>query len=291
MPNLYATLADIKSAGLLNITATTYDVDLLDCLEEGSRKIDTDTERFYFIYEGTFYQDGGGNRLILDWDVQTISTLKCDTDGDGVYESTYDLVSTSPDAFLYPINETPKTRLEANPWGDYGHFGAGIRKAVQIVGVFGYGADWPASYTYDSGQVVHASTAGTVFTSTSTLLTVSTVTLLSVGNTIRIANGTTSEQMYVTALSTAGISVTRAMNGTIAGPATTDDVVYIYQYPRIIAKAVLIYAMRIWKRRESAFQNQVGNPELGTVTVWKGDDPDYQKAVIKYHKVKRGWYP
>jgi len=298
-PNLYATLTDIKSAGLLNITATTttYDADLLDCLEEGSRQIDKDADRFFYIYEGTFYQDGGATRLILDWDVQTISTLKCDTDGDGVYESTYTVdlnVTTSPDAFVYPFNITPKTRLEANPWGSYGHFAPGIRKSVQITGVFGYGNDWPMPYIYSSSTTVSASTAGTAFTSTSVLMTISTTgtfsSIFSAGQTIKIANGTTSEQMFVSEISTTSLSVMRSVNGTVAGPATTGDVVYIYQYPKTIAKAVLIYAMRIWKRRESAFQNQVGNPELGTVTVWKGDDPDYQKAVKKYQKVKRGWY-
>ena len=161
MPNLYATLADIKSAGLLNITATTYDADLVDCLEEGSRQIDKDTDRFFYIYEGTFYQDGGSIRVILDWDVQSISTLKCDTDGDGVYESTYNLTTTSPDAFLYPFNITPKTRLEANPWGHYGHFGAGIRKAIEITGVFGYGNDWPSVYYHSNSNLLTTSLTST----------------------------------------------------------------------------------------------------------------------------------
>ncbi len=298
--NLYATLDKIKSASYLNLTATTHDEALVDCLEEASRQIDRDTDRFFYIYEGTFFQDGGATRVILDWDVQTISTLKCDTDGDGneaspsTYESTYTVdinsPTTSPDAFVYPFNTYPKTRLEANPWGQYGHFGSGIRKAIRITGSFGYGNDWPSNYISSSGMVVHASTAGTAFTSTDSILSVSTTTMFDVGMTIRISNGTTAEQMYVEALSTASLTVTRAVNGTVAGPATTDDIVYIYNYPQAIKKACLIYAMRTWKRRESAFQNQVGNPEMGTVTVWKGDDPDYRKTVEKYKKVKRGWY-
>lgn len=287
MPNLYATLSDIKSAGLLSITATTYDADLLDALEEGSRQIDRDTDRFFYIYEGTFYQDGGANRVILDWDVQTITTLKCDTDGDGAYESTYTVdmnnPTTNPDAFAYPVNTMPKTRLEANPWGTYGHFGAGIRKSIQIVGTFGHGNDWPTANTANVGTVLSAS-----ITSTATSLVPSTANILSTGMTLKI----NSEQLFVSEMNSTGSTATivRAINGTAAASATTDTAISVYQYPKTITKAVLIYAIRIWKRRESAFQNQVGNPEMGTVTVWKGDDPDYQKAVLKYHKTHRGWY-
>ncbi len=293
MPNLYATLNQVKDSSFLNIpaTTTTYDSDLLTIIEETSRQIDRDTDRFFYTYEGTFYQDGGAIRVILDWDVQSITTLDCDTDGDGVYESSYNLTTTSPDAFLYPLNETPKTRLEANPWGRFGHFGSGIRKAIKIVGVFGYGNDWPTSYFVSSGVSISASTAPTAFTSTMTTMTVSTdASGFSVGHTIRIANGTTSEQMYVTYVTTASMIVTRAVNGTIAGPATTGDVVYVAQYPQQITKATLISTMRTWKRKDSAFQNAVGNPMLGTVTVWKGDDPDYSKIIIKYRKTRRGWY-
>ncbi len=278
--NTYATLAEFKS--LFSITGNQWDSDILTTLEEGSRQFDRDTDRFYYIYEGTFYQDGGATRVILDWDVQSITTLDVDTDGDGVYESSFNLTTTAPDAFLYPLNITPKTRLEANPWGDYGHFGAGIRKAMEIVGVFGYGADWPASYLKSSGTVLAAT-----ITSTAETLTVSTGNLIFAGHTMRIGT----EQIYFYQEPTGiNVPIERAMNGTTAGAPSTETAISIYQYPKAVKKAVLIYAMRTWKRRESSFQNVVGNPEMGTVTVWKGDDPDYRKTVEKYKKVKRGWY-
>lgn len=283
MPNLYASLEDIKAPGMLNITNNDYDSPLLDAIEEGSRQFDRDTDRFYYIYETTYYQDGGSVRLILDWDVQSITSLKVDMDGSGAYSTSYNLTSTPVDAFLYPLNETPKTRLEVNPFGAVGHLGPGLRKSVQITGVFGYGADWPQSYTKDSGTVLSAT-----ITSTATTLTVSTGNLIDTGNTLRIG----SEQIFIYNTPVGlTIPIQRAMNGTTAGTPTTGTSISIYQYPNAVKKAVLIYAMRIWKRRESAFQNQVGNPELGTVTVWKGNDPDYDKAVIKYSKVRRGWYP
>lgn len=290
MPNLYATLNQIKSDSFFNLPASTsgYDTDLLRALGEGSRQFEKDTGRFFYIYEGTFYQDGAANRLILDWDVQTITTLKCDTDGDGSYESAYTVdmnnPTTSPDAFAYPANTLPKTRLEANPWGSYGHFGAGIRKAVQIVGAFGYGNDWPTDFKHTA--VV---TIGADFASTATSISISgnSTSEISAGHTLRIG----SEQLYVNAALSGSLNstcpVTRAVNGTSAAAATSGSALSIYDYPAPVIKAVLIYAMRTWKRRESAFQNTVISTDMGGVTVWKGDDPDYLKAVKLYGKVLR----
>lgn len=287
--NLYASLDDIKGFGMLNITGTSTDGVLVDCLEDASRQIDIDTDRFFYIYETTYYQDGGGTRVILDWDVQTISTLKLDTDGDGVYESTYDLVSTSPDAFLYPLNRTPKTRLEANPYGDYGSFAPGIRNAMEITGVFGYGNDWPKSYTISSNNTLTAA-----LNSTATTLPVNghSTGALSVGHTILMTSSTPeSEQIFVIS-KTASTSYTiqRAVNGTTAiGTAATSATFAIYTYPEPIKRAVLIHACRGFKRRESAFTNVISNPISGEISVWKSEDPDYRKVVNQYHKTK-GWY-
>ena len=292
MPNLYATLEDIKGFGMLNITGTSTDAVLLDCLEEASRQIDTDTDRFFYIHEGTFYQDGGAIRVILDWDVQTISTLKCDTDGDGVYESTYTVdmnVTTSPDAFVYPLNRLPKTRLEANPWGTYGHFGAGIRKSIQITGTFGYGNDWPVDFKHDN-----LNTLTSVITSTSVTLPVSgnSTEALEVGHTIQLTSSTpASEQIFIlTKTASTSYTVRRSMNGTVAITSGTSATIDIYDYPSPIKKATLIHAMKTFKRRESAYANVISNSLTGEISVWKGDDPDYVKVIKQYHKPRRGWY-
>ena len=296
MPNLYASLTDLKS--IASITGTTYDAQLMDALEEGSRQFDKDTERFFYIFEGTYYQDGGATRVILDWDVQTITSLAVDVDGSMTYSNTYNVdmnlstpPSTAPDAFVYPANSLPKTRIEANPYGQYGHFGAGFRKSIQIIGAFGYGNDWPASYTHANANVFAPTSNSTATTIT---MTSSSDTVFEAGMTLLVTGttaGTPHEQVFITqATSSTSYVVQRAQNGTTAVVPGTTATVAVYDYPHAVSKAVLIYAMRIWKRRESAFQNQVGNPELGTVTVWKGNDPDYDSAVLKYKKPRRMWY-
>ena len=65
--NLYANLSQIKSEAYLNVDKQDYDTQLLDLLESNSRQIDLATGRQFYIYEGTFYQDGGSQRTILDW--------------------------------------------------------------------------------------------------------------------------------------------------------------------------------------------------------------------------------
>lgn len=281
--NLYATLNQIKSPSYLNTVDNKWDADLLDCLEEGSRQIEKDTDRFFYLWSGTRYYDGGATRVIFDDDVYSVTTLKCDNDGDGVYESTYNLTTAPVDGFLYPLNITPKTRIEANPQGSYGHFGAGFRKAIEIVGVFGYGDDYPALPYADTGDTVISAP----LSSTAALVTVGNGNLFSAGQTLLIE----SEQVYVHQSPTGNsVPITRTMNGTAAASHVATTAIYVYQYPKPIVHAVLIYAMRAWKRKETSFQNIVTMPELGTFTIWKGDDPDYLKAVRMYKKVRRGWY-
>ena len=283
--NSYANLNTLKGASFLNTTDNKWDADLLAALEEGSREIDKDTDRYFYIYEGIKYYDGGTTRVILDDDVYSITSLEVDTDGSYQYASVFNLGSTSGqvDAFVYPLNITPVTRIEANPQGNYGHFAAGYRKSIKITGRFGYGDDYPAlPYNAIGDTVVDAP-----LLIGATSLTVTNGNLFSAGMTLRIE----SEQLYVYQNPTGNsVPIQRACNGTTAAAHVATTPIYLYSYPRAISKAVLIYAMRTWKRKESAFQNVVASPELGGFQVWKGDDPDYLKAVKLYHKTRRGWY-
>ena len=44
--------------------------------------------------------------------------------------------------------------------------------------------------------------------------------------------------------------------------------------------------MRAWKRKDSAFQDTVGIPDLGTVIAKKGLDPDVVERIARYVKVR-----
>lgn len=283
MPNVYCHMGTIKATGSLGITGTSFDDQLLRISEMASREIDKYCDRFFYIYESTIYQDGGATRVVLDFDVQTISTMLLDTDGDGTYETSTELATAPVDFFLYPQNITPKTRLEANPWGAIGHMAAGIRNGIKITGVFGYGNDWPTSYYHTATTVVSVALA-----STDTTLSVSTGSAFYGGMTIKAG---TSDQMYVTATPTGTtLAVTRAINGTVAGTAVISTAISIYDYPQAITQACLIQTTRSWKRRESGYVNTIINTDLGNIQVFKGLDPDVKEIINQYRRMRQPRY-
>jgi hypothetical protein len=282
--NVYCHLGLLKSSGMLNVTGTDYDSELLRIAEDSSRRFDKDTDRFFYIYEGTMIQEPLSSRVLLSWDVQTVTSLTVDNDGDNTYENTYTVdinsPTTSPDAVLQPRNRYPKTRMEVGPGGSYGDFGS----QFAIVGTFGHGNDWPASNTRALDSKVGAALTST---GTTVYVTASTASEIQAGMTLRIG----SEQVYVNAQPTASsVPITRAANGTAASAATASTAMSVYQYPAPVVQAVLIQTVRSWKRRESGYQNNVVNLDMGGVSVWKGNDPDYDTIVKRYRKVSDGYF-
>ena len=288
-PNAYCSVGTLKSTGTLGITGTDYDTQLLRIAEESSRLIDKYTDRFYYIYEGTTYQDGGAVRVVLDWDVQTVSTLIVDIDGNNLYPTTsaytIDINSptTAPDCFAYPLVIYPKTRLEANPFGSKGHLGAGFRKAIKITGTFGFGNDWPLNFYHTATVTVGADSASTA---TSIDISGNSTSEVTAGLTLKIG----SEQMYIKAAPSGSLnstcSISRAVNGTTAGAPTTGTAISIYDYPQAITQASIIQTIRSWKRRESGFVNTIVNTDMGNIQIFKGLDPDVKEIINQYRRLR-----
>ena len=280
MANLYANLTNFKSPGWANIPNTLYDSDYLSILADASRQIDKDTNRTFYLWEGTRYYNGGGTRVILPDDLYSLTTCLVDGTGSGLYQLTYDPTLTPPDFYLYPENKTPTTTLEINPWGRWGTFYDGFRKNIQIVGVFGYGNDYPESAYVSSGDTVQ----DTPMTISQAFVTVTNPggTTWQTGMTIRID----SEQMFVTAVLGTKLDVTRAVNGTSAATHTQNTAINIAQYPQPIVRATLIQALRIWKRRESGYATRIGNTVTGEYQSYRGLDDDYS-AIIQDYKRER----
>ena len=285
--NSYASLTSLKRLmfsshiGAGDIPPIAFDVDLIDSLEEGSREFEIACNRTFYLWEGIRYFDGGGIRVIMEDDIYSITSMDVDTDGDGVYESNFILDTSGaiqPDVFTYPkpkIAYWPKTRIEANPWGRYGHFGSGIRAAIKITGIFGFGNDWPMPAYLPVDGLTAGINAATL------TIPVTSGAAYSKATTARID----SEQMYILDINSNALTVeARGINGTTAASHAQGAVVNVYQFPKAVEHAVTIYAMRCWKRKDSMYQNIVVNAELGTVDVWKGDDPDWISAVKLYKR-------
>ena len=140
----YATLADVKAA--LRITDTVDDSLLEISIEAASREIDGFCERVFTQSTATrIYRPTDAFTVDLD-DLQTVTTLKTDADGDGVFDTTWG----TADYQLNPLNgisggiTTPYTMLKAVGsylFPIYEPRNVNSQEAsVQIVGVWG----WPS---------------------------------------------------------------------------------------------------------------------------------------------------
>ena len=275
--NAYADLTTLKSAAYLNITPTSEDAYLRKLLEQASRDIDKACDRHFYVKAETRYFDGSSSPMPID-DLLAITTFKLDEDGDATYEST---LTVTTDYLTYPYNNYPKTKLLSGNDTSYGSFASGVRKGIQIIGSWGYGDGERESPILDSGTTVAVTDA---LDTTETGVDVTSATPFSAGQTILID----SEQMYIQSIATSTLTVRRGMNGTTAATHIALSVIYIYEYPPPIVEAVLITAMRAWKRKDSAYQDIVGNAETGQIVTSKGVDPDVMHTIKQFIRLRYG---
>jgi len=269
--NLYADVTTLKSSAYLDKSATTDNLYLRDLLEASSRMEDDYTGRHFYAYNGTQYLDGAGTTMWTP-DILSISTLKTDEDDDATFENT---LSVNTDYYLYPLNSVVKTRAVIRNQGSYSSFANGIRKGVEITGVFGYGNGTSSTPYVDSGLILSSSIGAT-----DTTCTVSASGNFSIGQTLLMD----SEQCYIDNMSSSTLTIERGINGTSATTHSATTTLYIYEYPEPIKEACLIQAMRWWSRKDSAFADVVGVPELGTVIAKKGLDPDVIEILRPYKR-------
>ena len=266
--NSYGNLADLKTQ--LEITGTGEDTSLLRSLETASRSLDTYCKRHFFTKSETRQFRGAGNRLFLDADLlsaTTLTTLKDDRSTDKTWATT--------DYELFPLGDTmyPKEWIELADNTTAGSFASGIKRGVQIAGLFGYG-NGNSSTPYLSATTLND--AG--FDSSETTFTATAGTTLNIGETILID----SEQMYITGISTHVITVQRAMNGTTGASHANSSTVYVYKYPQEVENACYLQAGRVSKRWKTAYANQLGAPEMGSFEISIALDGDVQRLLNPY---------
>lgn len=130
------------------ITDTTEDGTLERLITRASRAVD----RFCFREPGGFAaqtltkyldvakrSDGRDRASLAVPPLISVTTLKTDEDGDGVFEVTWTALT---DYILYPLNDTPKTEIRVNAAAGRYTFPLGQRR-VEIVGSWGEAAAAP----------------------------------------------------------------------------------------------------------------------------------------------------
>lgn len=144
--NNYVGLEEFKTT--LEMAAETFaDADITIALSAASRGIDKLTgRRFYADTDAAqvrYYSPADPYTLRVD-DIITVTSLKTDQSGDGVFESTWTL---NTDYVREPLNAAadgePWTQLCAHPLGGY-TFPTSIPRSVELTGKFGWSTVPPA---------------------------------------------------------------------------------------------------------------------------------------------------
>jgi hypothetical protein len=128
----YCALADVKDA--LNITGTGEDALLALFIAAATIDIENYCGRSFASTSATRYFDGVDDNLIVD-DLVTVTTLKLDPGGDGVWETT---LTEGTDFVLYPYNASPKWLVKLTDDSTASDLAAGVTKGVEIAGTWGY---------------------------------------------------------------------------------------------------------------------------------------------------------
>lgn len=229
--NLYATLDAAKS--VLGLSATTYDAQLLEHLEDASRRIDTHCGRAFYTEDGTRYFDGRcGTKLYVD-DFLSLTEVVTDSERDNTFDG--ETWTDGDDYVVWPDNRYPKIGLLALPDGSYAW--EGYERYVKLVGTWGYG-DGKRAQPWDS-----LTATGTVGTTTGTTLTLSASGEVEAGHTLLCED----EQLYVSAVSGTDATVERGVNGSTAA-AHSGAALSIARYPVQVEKATPHIAIALFQR-------------------------------------------
>lgn len=225
-------------------------------IERVSREVDRWTNRRFYSQLATRYFDVRHTCRDLDLpldgegDLISVTTLKVDDDADWSYGLT---LTEGTDFVLMPYNTTPKWRLAVHPEStNLSRWPKGARR-IQIVGLFGYSNDLEA--TGLTGTVADAST-------TTLTASASAAALIDVGETLYLD----SEQVYVTAVSTVTVTITRAQNGTAAAAHVAGTVIYRRVYPADVTGAVIDQVRRQRWDENSGSAGTVSTPPNTTLS-------------------------
>ena len=278
MTNVYAALSTLKSSGVLNITGTGFDDRLLALLEGVSRQIDGYCNRHFYVLTTSRRFDGGNSRELNVPDLISVTSLKTDEDSDRTYELTW----ASSDYLLYPLNAEPQqpwgrpyTRILVDLEGGNRSWFPSGGPTVEVTGKWGY-----RDVSEDSGANINE---GAPFSASDTTLTVTDGSKFSAGDTLSIET----EALYVTAISTNDLTVTRGVNGTTAAAHIDATDIYLYRYPGTVVEACLMQATRLWKLKDSAYVSG-GGERAGKPGGSTGLDFRVERLLAPYRKLSLG---
>lgn len=238
MPNRYARLSDMKSAMQGSGSGTSNDDTIMRMSEQVSRGWDSLLGRRFYAAQETLILDGDGSySLWLGCDLQSVSSLALDRDGDGIFETTI-----AADGYhLWPANEAAKRRVDL-----VNTFLPCSRRAARVVGFTGYADE----------QLLSGAINGAIDASTDEV-TLESGHDVERGDTIWIDD----EQMDVLRLQSNVATVIRGVNGTTAATHEDGASVFRQRYPRDIELATTMQVARFAREAQTGFSGGLGGQE------------------------------
>lgn len=277
MTNAYCDLATLKSGGALNIKGSVYDGRLLALLEDASRQIDDHCNRHFYVFRAArqFEANGwsAGLQQLLVPDLVKVESVRVADRFDGqAGEPRW----RSAAHRLYPLDAAPErswgrpyTRMAIGPFGTVRQRGADCRALVEIAGLWGY-----RRVSGSTGVTLAANVA-----TGDTSIRVSDGAPLSPGQTLALGD----EQVYVTAVDGAQLTVERGVNGAEAADHANGAPVRVYRYPGPVVEACLLLAAQLWHARDRA--GVAGETSRGGAATVTGLGREVEALLSAYRKL------
>lgn len=239
--------------------------------------------RFYSEVATAEFNGNGGTRLSLvlsanepfRGDLISVTTLKVDTTGDGTFNETlsegtdYWLEIDNPSTIHRPATHLliPTGRTTTPQVGTW----PAARRRIEIAGKFGY-----------SEETESTGLTGTVANGTATTLTASADASneVKVGDTIIVE----SEQMYVSAVATTEITVTRGVNGTAAAAHSSKSILRRL-FSADLREAVMMEAGRIYRQLATGFAGDVSSMNEQGYATFRASHPHIRELLAPYQRM------
>ena len=260
--NLYLRPNDMKVDLQIDGSSTPTIAVLERLIERVSRHVDRALNRRFFSELATvqFHGNGASEFRLADQstepfrgDLISVTTLKVDSTGNGTFDKT---LSSGTDYWLDPANPSTINRPARKiliPQGrttspQISVFPLSPRR-IELAGNWGYSEE-----TSDTGLT------GTLDDASDAAMTASADASSTIyqGDTLLVE----SEQMYVTSVATAEVSVTRGVNGTTAAAHTTKTISRIV-YPPDVVGAVQNEAVRAYRDTATGYAGTLVPVEAG----------------------------
>lgn len=285
MPNLYATVEEIKAAVPDGIRQTTikYNAVLTRLSEAISRMIDRRCGRVFYPSYGVRYFAGDGSDTLVVPDLFEIDAIAYSLD-----DQTFTALTTDDyyGASFEDENSLKSYRtLIATSWGDVLSWPSN-RRGVKITGWWGFAEERANAFEASGATLASDYTAGATSMSVAdaSLIDLWGVSLaLQPGRILRVDD----ELLELVGVTDAGtgndtLSVIGGRNGSTAAGHSTSDVIYAWRVAEDIKQACIIQAMRQLERGLQGFGDARVTPELGSSLYIKKIDPEADMLLQPY---------